>query len=256
MKPRNVWQPIVEPSWTPTLFVLAAVLLGLVSNAAYDLLKQALGTAGGALIAAVLGLVGVVALYWAYVSLVGRRVVSEAVAPHRCLIALVSAGNPEQIPAHDALRYHLHGGNGHPGRLQHLYLVAGKRQPADAAEPPTSSWNNALALQKRYATQLQTCDILEATPDDCEDTKRACDEAWRRARAVLGLPQTDIIADVTGGRKLMSIGMALSAMETGCKLEYLEPNRLQPDGTADPTAGSEPRLLSLRFFLRQAKRED
>jgi len=241
-------RPLLEPQWSPWLFLTAAILLGIISNAAYDLIVQMLGTVAGAAIVGTLALTALVLFFWLYRSLGRREPGGGVVAPHRGLLALVSQGKLEDIPAFAALRHHM-GQDGSTGCLSHCYLIAGEREKDPKKEPPASSWSNANGLRHICERAGRHCEIIEVVADDCRDGMRGCDEAWRRAREAR-LPRYEIIADVTGGTKQMSIGMCLSCVDSGCQMEYLYPRKKLPDGRADPSAGSEPRLISLHFFLR------
>ncbi len=249
-------QPLLEPRWSPLLFLAAAVLLGAVGNALYDVLQLAFATPLAVLLLIVSALVAITGLYWLYGYLVGREVEMEDVAPHRALIALVSNGAPETNPAWVAMRYHLGEDGAGPAALTYCYLVADRPAPEGTCESPTSSWSNALQIKEALKERLLFCEVIPVRAEDCEDIKRQCDRAYRLLRAIPGLRRDDIIADLTGGTKRMTIGMVLSAMETGCELEYLQPRRLLPDGRPDLVVRPEPRRVSLRFFLRGLRDEE
>lgn len=245
-------QPFLEPRWSPLLFLVFGALMGAVGNALYEVLHLVFPTPLAALLLIVCTLTAIVALYWLYSMLMGSKVEAEDVAPRRALIALVSAGAAATNPAEVALRYHLGEGGERPGPLTYCCLLADRPAPEGTPEPPTSSWSNAQEIRAAHKDQLALCEVIPVLAEDCEDIKRRCDQAYRLLRAFPGVRGNDIIADLTGGTKRMTIGVLLSAMETGCDLEYLQPKGILPDGRPDPVAGSEPRRVSLRFFLRGA----
>ncbi len=255
MKLRRGWLRLfLDPDWSPLAVLAGAVLLGLISEAGYELLKRALGEAAVVLVA-VLGTLALILLgYSLYERLLDWRVNVGPVQPHRGLIVLVSHRDVEANPALSALRFHFGDGSDETRKTGHCYLVSDKRHPS-GVEPEGSSFANAEKLRSLYRERLATCEIIEVSAEDCEDIQRQSDRAWRLLRMGSRLPASEIIADVTGGTKRMTIGLVLSAMGTGCKLEYLQPRRVLPSGQPDAAAGWDPQEISLRFFLRRLGRQ-
>ena len=89
-------------------------------------------------------------------------------------------------------------------------------------------------------------------PNNPESIYRAIDRAYDEAQDY-GLMLRDVIADLTGGTKVMTATMAMACSGLGRDIEYLLPNRYLADGRADPTAGSKPCLLDLSVALQRAR---
>ncbi len=247
---KRLLRPFLEPGLSPWLFLIAAVLLGAIGNATYEMLKALWGTALAALATSVGVLVLLALLRTAYHSYLARRLEPEQVRPCQGLIVLVSQGKPANSAAGKAIRYHLGECDVAPGRLTHCYLIAGKRARNLEEEPSDSSWRNACRLQEQYRERLQVCDVIEVVPERCEDVRKSCNEAWRRL-GVAGLPRREVIADLTGGTKIMTVGVVLSALEMGYRLEYLQARVLTEKGTIAEGSDSDPRAVNLRSFQRE-----
>lgn len=254
---------------TPVLFVIGAVLLGLVSNAAYECLRGRLGGPIGvlAVLAGVAVLLIVASVLYTLIvkdlsPSVGVSVPGKPVGQHEGLIALVSYGRVSDIPATAAIRYHLGDTDGRgAGSLRYCWLIATEPPREDAldptagvgagiAEPAQSSARNATNLRERHKDRLEKIEVITiGDADDPEDTFVAVDEAYRRARKRYGLKARQVIADFTGGTKAMTAGMVLACVGQGRRLEYMKPRKYRPDGRADPEEGSEARLVQVDFFV-------
>ncbi|MBM3190564.1 MAG: hypothetical protein FJZ90_17840, partial [Chloroflexi bacterium] len=206
-------RPMLEHEWSPWVFLVAAVLLGIISNAAYDLLAEPLG-AGWTLLTGTAVLAILLGVFWLAYRTSQPPEPGQPLPSRRALIVLVSARSVETTPAYTALCHHA-GTPENPGRLEHCYLIHDKLQGEEAKEPPDSSWSNAHKLFGLCRKRGVTPELLETRAYDCAETTRLCVAAWRRARQDACLPSREIIADVTGGTKEMTIGMCLAALQTG-----------------------------------------
>ena len=243
MKMRDrLLRPLLEPQFSPLLVLLAAILLGIVGNATYDLVKGWWGTEEAALVFGLVALLVIVVGYWVLRMVRRSGYVEGVVAPRRGLVVLVSTGETADTPAFAAVQHHL-GANGQAGRLEMCYLIAGRRAADPDQEPPSSSWSNAVALRSQLEERGKRAEIIEVEAQDCEDVMRGVEGAWQRARSRDRLPRGEIVADLTGGTKQMSIGMSLACMKHGCDMEYLYPKE-----GCEPAC--EPRWVSLWFYTR------
>lgn len=249
MKPRSrLLLPLLEPQWSPILFAVALLIFAIAGNALYDTLKETIGSVFGILVTGLIALAILAAFYWGRRALVKPIIDGREVSPRQALIVLVSQGELDNIPASTALQHHL-GADAESRRLAYCCFISGPQAADPEKEPPTSSWSNATKLRAKCENLRVRAEVIPVDIESCQDSMRGCDDAWRRARR-LRIPAREIVADVTGGTKQMSIGMSLACSQNGCEMEYLYPKAKLADGRADPNGGSIPRSISLRFFLR------
>lgn len=222
--------------------IVIGLLLGGVSNALYDIVKDWLGSFAALLTLAVIVILGVlVILYVAQRRRQKLRITSESgVMPAPGLVVLVSIptkAGVERTPAADALYYHcvtLPAG-GTP-TLRHCWLIY-----TDATEP---YWQQIASLFKDRVTPHH---VRVEDGESAMQTFGAMNSVYAEAKG-LNLQPTDIIADCTGGTKPMSVGIALAvAAQQGCSLEYL-PTHYAADGRPDFTERTKPRLVGIEFF--------
>ncbi|NJM42473.1 MAG: hypothetical protein HC853_17905, partial [Anaerolineae bacterium] len=148
----------------PILFVLGAVLLGIVSNAAYEMLKAVV--AGDKVIGSTpyvfgfgLGLLVLLLLSFSLFNglrrLLGRRLQVDVVLPRRGLVVLVSQSQLETNAALVAIRYH-------QSRLEHCWLIA---PPKPAQEPKPQKTVDTQVLRERALFLAEMADVTPLPRD-------------------------------------------------------------------------------------------
>jgi hypothetical protein len=232
-------RPFLEPTSVPLLFISFVVLLNLISNALYDWTKSWIGTPFKVIFYTVCLIVLLVVMF----ELVRRfklRLTVRGISPRRGLVVLVSQGRSEDIPAMAAIKYHL-------PALEHCWLIT-STEPANPPPPPSqSAWKNAGTLRVLYEGQVKT-HIKVIDPEDPQSIFQAVEQVYSEAK-LFGLSSNEIVADFTGGTKMMTAGMVLACTPADRDVQYMKPLALSPDGRVDLAAGSEPRWVDLNFFL-------
>lgn len=253
--------PLLEPGGVPVLFMIGTTLLALLGNAVYDLVKEYVGTAWGVLVVAVAVLALLVVLLAVLRLLLGRRLDVREVRRRPALVALVSQGKLSTNPALTAIKFHHRGlEDEHSDQvLRHCWLVASPRPDEEpeqrgTGEPYQSSWKNAQDLRALYEPQGVDVQIKTVNPEDPQSVFHAIDQIYRQVTA-LHLKSEDVIADFTGGTKVMTAAMVLSCTPAGRDVQYLKPRHLLPDGRYDPAEGSEPRWVDLGVGVRSRRTE-
>jgi len=168
------------------------------------------------------------------------RLTVRNIAPRRGLVVLVSQGKPEATPAAAAIKYHL-------AALEHCWLIT-STEPQTPPEPPfQSAWKNAGQLKAQFQDRVRM-HIKVIDPEDPQSIFQSVEQVYAEAKA-FGLTSKDIVADFTGGTKMMTAGMVLACTPADRDVQYMKPMAFLPDGQADRDAGSEPRWVDLNFFL-------
>ena len=249
----------------PAIVFVGAILLGVVSNGLYEILRDRLG---GAFITATAGLLLIVAIIllvepmarvrdWFLSRLRTSTEIRANVQRRKALIALVSlehAGGRQAVD--EAVAYHRADESGRPS-LHHCWLIAGPGV-GDPVQKMLSSREKAERLRDELEAAGIKTRVLridsESEGDDPMTTMARVEEAFFEAAAA-GLGPEEVIADYTGGTKTMTAGMILACARPDRKLEFMKPRRYRPDGTADRGAGSEPREVNVAFTLLPVERK-
>jgi len=265
MKPSRFFlRPILDSKAVPLLFIIAVVLLNLLSNALYEGAKNRLSrpslVAGAAVLLLVMIVVGYTVFHWIRKRFRPQLAIAD-IAPRRGLIVLVSQGHLDDIPATAAIRYHFRGEKNELTEpvLTHCWLVTSQRPPKEpelisqgpSNESVPSAWNNAQALKERYEGEVDMY-IRTIDPENPENIFQVIEQIYAEAKQ-LSFEQENLVADFTGGTKMMSVGMVLACTPEDRDLEYMRPRRFLKGGHPDPNAGSDPKLVDLNFFLRSSK---
>ena len=248
----GVLRPFLEPGTAPLLFVVGLILLNIISNAIYELFKDEFDAPIRILLIAA----GLLALFLIAYALVRRIFKPELTVtdlePRRGLIALVSQGRLSDIPVSASISFH-------EPALTHCWLITSKQPPAEPELPPGSSgepfqsaWKNTQDLKVQLQGKVKLIQDVEIDPENPKEIFSAIDGIYSLARRA-GLHSDDIVADITGGTKTMSISMVLACTPAGRAVEYMKPRRFLPDGRADPKAGSDPKLVDLSFLIRTSE---
>lgn len=172
--------------------------------------------------------------------------------PRQGLIVPVSPGVYEHIAAYCAIRHHYEGTAAAPdGRRFYLWLIH-TPEPEEEPKPPSqSSFKNARDLARHY--RGLDCEVELLTVNNLHDPREALykvDQAYRQSAELYRLPASAIVADITGGTKLMSIGIAFAGAHEERDLQLTESTGPQTaDGRPIPDATcahSRYRLIDVR----------
>jgi hypothetical protein len=158
--------------------------------------------------------------------------------PRRGLIVLSSPGS-RVTAAENAIKAHLQ-------KLEKCWIIAG---PGSGPAQPTSR-GNADRIKKQYEGIKPNAEFFVEPVDDEHNPEKvflAVQSIYYKARS-LGLTESDVIADYTGGTKSMTAGMALACSAVpGRDAEYMRAADLSEIGTATPKSEAEAIPIKLRF---------
>jgi len=210
----------LEPGRIPWPFLLGTILLSVISNAAYDWLKEPVGGPLAVLLIAFSFFALMIGFAILIPQIFRRAICSYKIESRRGLIVLVSQSEYKSNAAIPAIDYHA---AGEKVKLDHLWLIATEKPKQEPPEPSQSSWKNAQDLQNRYAGKIKVFPKY-VTRDDPSLVSMAVKQAVEEAKA-RGLKPNDLVADATGGTKPMTIGMVLGTLMTGIDVTYLSPRK-------------------------------
>jgi len=162
----------------------------------------------------------------------------EGLEPRRGLIVFSSPGS-RITPAENAIKCHIR-------HLQHCWIIAG---PDRSWTKPHSRENAVQIVQRSQALNPGTKFHMKELDDEHNPAKayHLLQSIYHEALA-LGLTETDMIADYTGGTASMSVGMALACSTSEDRdAEYMKALQQTPAGTATPASEAVPVLVDLRF---------
>ncbi len=234
-------RPLLEPRSAPFLFVIGVILLNLMSNALYDIADPFFRSPLGVFLLAASIFLALILLYALLRRFFAPRLSFGPVTPRKGLIVLVSQGNVDTIPAAAAIEFH------RPA-LQSCWLVVSPKAPF-SGESDLTAWKNAQTLVERYQAHLINIHPVVVDPENAEDIFKRVEAIYLQA-ARYGLRRDEIIADFTGGTKMMTTGLVLACTAAGRDVQYMKPRGYLSDGRADVTKGSEPVRVDLHFWLR------
>lgn len=225
-------------------FALGLLMVGILSNLAYDLLvwpQNALALIVRAVLVSLLLTAGAYLLYWddrRRRRSVQADVDESRLAPaHAGLIWLFGPGRFDHLLF--ALEHHLKGGGG-----GHCWLVM---QDTEKVQQAFSALAQEL-VTRSMPTRLHPCyvDKLEV-----QATYQAVRSILDREAREEGIDSTKVIADITGGTKPMTAGMVLAALTVGRPMEYVESER---DAEGNPMPNTLRVVLTdAAFYLEREK---
>ena len=238
---QELLDPLLTTQSGPILFIIGIILFALLSNGLYDLLLSWLGAARWVVGFAVVGFIATLAFYYVWRRRFGPRIVVwQLVHPQPGLIALVSHGPADETPAAVAIRFHYKGEDGsrETPTLRHCWLLAS----------PGSATDNAEVLKKKYSTPELQIEVVKIDDVDPHQVFDAVNRVYQAARELPSpLSEGDIVADLTGGSKPMTVGVALACATSGRRLQYLQARQHDDTGRAVKESGSDPIAVRLDF---------
>lgn len=249
MRPRR-WNEQFALFFDPTVpiaFIVGSLALAVAGSALYSVLSAWIGVdapsqlwllAGSllAVIAAVLALRQAVRL-WVQRQGRGQLVVppEQRAEAHASLILPVGLSPTGAEPA--IIGYHARN-----GVLKHCWLLVSREVEASKKLGDLRQ----LLLDSGAEPHI----VRVASIYELAESYTAALDAIRAARATRGaLP---LIADMTGGTAVMSVGLALAAREQGVPLEYYGANYRVETGSVDTTSGTAPQLVAFVAGAQEA----
>jgi hypothetical protein len=161
---------------------------------------------------------------------------NEAVRGASVLIVFVSQG-PGRTSAAQAATYHA---NLHA--LKHVWLITTRAAESDA------QWVTQELRNQYPGLQVHELQFLD-DKDNIREAKGIVEHLRRRAMEEFHMAEADLICDFTGLTKNASAGMILACAPKTARLQYMVPNRVTPDGRADPAGGSRPREVFIQYMV-------
>jgi hypothetical protein len=229
------WSALFDPTQSPALYIVGTAALTVVITVFYDTVKTYFGLLGAQLLAVLLAVLAVLAIIYPLLRRwrQERVLVQERERPSRCtgLIVLVSPSIQAAEAVAVAVAYHR-------PMLKHLWLI-GTTGSSDEADKHMDRYGKGMGLAVYWDK-----DYL-VNPDSIEDTYHTVKRILAQEAPRYGVAPDAIIADLTGGQKPMSVGMALACMEYGCALQYVK-SRRTPTGQVDTSVIPQPILINTR----------
>lgn len=221
---RNRILSFFDPSRSIPLFIVGTAALSLVLTAAYDYANAPGAWQGGYWLAlGALALVLLILLAGAVRrGTAGRVGIREEQQPGKRAGLVVLLG-PTEASAPAAIEYHL-------PALQHCWLIA-----------TPQALKTAAALAERYHTRIRHVHWGEprylVDPDQIQSTYNLVVRIFDEEAVAAGLETGAVIADITGGMKPMTAGMALACLARNREMQYMKAPR---DPSGQIVEGAEP----------------
>ena len=200
-------------------FFLGLIIIGILSNLAYDLLLTPQDTAQLSwrpLLASLLLFIIAYALFqqdrhWRLRKMQIEVDESRLAKPHQGLIWLLG---PNYTPLLPVLQHHLKGSG-----AKICWLIMQEDNPAvHNAYIKLNEW----VKEEAWKTRVLPVYISDI---DAKSTYRAAYTIFTRESAEEGISADQVIADITGGTKPMTAGLLLAALSANGDLEYVESTR-------------------------------
>jgi hypothetical protein len=222
---KNFLMDFFSPERSLVRYIVGTAALTVLVQFFYDLSKEFFGTAGAALLALVLIFIVVGIFWWDYRQTTRGATLrprEKPITPHKGLILLISPGKKE-LPL-TAIEHHLES-------LKYCWLVASQ-----------GSLDTAKDLEVEISRRHPEIKVFDARdtmvdPENIESTYDVVNRIYEVMTPSLGLKESEIVADITGGQKPMTAGMALACSTPIRKMQYMKTLR---DKDGEPIRGAMP----------------
>jgi hypothetical protein len=245
---RRIREALWNPNANPLVFFIAAFFLGISVNLTSSLLEAALTEkkAYTAFTAIAFGIPGLLVFailaprvfrWWT-----GEELETSAKLrhprPHKVLIAIASLGSGIDT-AEKAIKYHL-------PALEKVWLLCSKGE----SEPLARELKRKLETELRF--QSDVIEPVPLTPADFEHpeaVKDAIENIYGNLQEHLS--ESDVIIDITGGRKTTTAGAFLAGLPRGRHLEVINPKEIDAAGRG--TKPDDPVQIDIDFWVKKAR---
>lgn len=151
--------------------------------------------------------------FWRPLGIELSRTVVDRARPCKGLVVLVSPGRGSES-AKDAIRYHAK-------TLEKAWLVHSDAS-RDAADEIVEELGQEDGLR---AEQFKKVHVIDMNFENSPDAVREAIERDVFQKLPAGLADSDVIVDITGGRKATTAGAFLAALPPGRRVEIVNPKR-------------------------------
>ncbi len=201
---------LFSPERSLSRFIVGTAALTVVVQFIYDICKDNYGSGGAAVLAIILILI-VAAIFWLDYqqahSKSSSRPQETPISPHQGLILLISPNR--KAPALLAVEHHL-------PMLKHCWLLSSQESLETAEEL-------AVEIKSRWQqVNIFPVHDTRVDPENIESTYSMVTRIYENMASTLGLAEKDIVADITGGQKPMTAGMAVACYSLNRKMQYLK----------------------------------
>jgi len=207
---KNILLDFVSPERSIPRYIIGTAILTVVVQILYDLVKEPWGITGAVILMIVL-IVSVFLILWFDYRQFKKTTLIKLedidIEPHCGLILMISPGNSE-VPL-GAIKHH-------QDKLRHCWLIATKESlgtAIDLAAEIRKNWPN-VSVHDAEENNL-------VNPDFTQSTWQRVEKIYTGAQE-LGLREEDIVADITGGPKPMTAGMAIACLPRNRPMQYLK----------------------------------
>jgi hypothetical protein len=216
-------------------FIAGLLIFGILVNALYDLANGKSINIGVVILLVILVVIAVI-YYWIYVRSISlKSQVSDArsIKPMKYVITGISPykpgtnGSPDNFKLPNLIKHHA-------DEIEQIYLVGTfSDMPVNADEGVEGTYNKLEAYLKDSSIQsqfpkLRVENVHTIEIDDADSVKSsfdAVDNLLKTLEQTTNISMSDIVIDITDGRKPMSVGLTLAALHYGCNLSYLSTER-------------------------------
>jgi hypothetical protein len=223
-----------DPSRSIIRYIIGTAALTLVFQALYDLCNNPGEFRGGYILALFALVITILILFysWRRQALIGRVVVREDLKPPKLAGLILMAGpSPASSPA--SIEYHLL-------TLKHCWIIS-TAESQKTASALAESYANSPVKFHFGSNYTVDADNLQSTIDLVQHILQKETGKWE-------LTNNECIADITGGTKPMTAGMAMVCLSQDCNMEYMKSPR-DPSGAVVKGATSVPVLIDTTFTL-------
>jgi hypothetical protein len=232
---REKFLAFFDPNRSILFFVVGTAALTIAIEVIYDTVKERQGLVGTWALALLLVIAAVLAIIYQMVRRrpVGHVEISEEQKPPPCsgLILLIS---PHRGTSTHAIEYHLQ-----EGALKHCWLIA-----SGASLPIAEKlWDQ---YQDRVV-DVHWGEHYMVDADEMQDTYDMVTRILEEEVPAVGLNRADVIADITGGQKPMTAGMALACLAKRQQMQYMKARR-GLNGEPDPNVAPGPVRIDITFI--------
>lgn len=225
------FEKFFTPEGSLIRYIVGTAALTVLIQAVYDLAKEKYSHRGvwGTATILILLIISAVVIETLQKRLLARKMrpQEQPITPHKGLILLVSPGNTE-VPR-IAIEHH-------QGTLLHCWLIPSEQSLSTADELVKE-------IHQRWP-EVRVHDVQRnlVDPEAVESTWRVVERIYAVDGPEVGLAEADIVADITGGLKPMTAGVALACASPHRNMQYVK--TVKRDEHGKPIAGA-PRVAVL-----------